>query len=592
MTVVLEVASCLSGPLRASASRSADARCSWPRVPAVAVPGGPKQSAQGDDGGGQGEIGLDAAPSPLGAAAQPAVVVEPGVGALDDSAFADLDRRRFSALGDLRAQTTVGQLGPAGPVVVSGVQVHRRLVRIGADLLEQPGQDVEGGRQQQMVAGVGGRGQRGERHPGAVGELGALESELGPVHRAAPGALTAAGGLRDAPVDGDVGQVQADQPLVGGQHRAAQPVEEPGGDPLIPPAAQRGGRARRVGEAFVAAAEDEGLDDLVEDDVVGDAPAVTAQRMPVDAGRDQGEELLAQRVKDARWDGRHERSTAHGALAPSRGWPSCLPSSISHAGRRQRPTGGRPNSRNGYRTREFDTRAGTLEVAIPKLRAGSYFPDWLLERRRRAERALTTVVATCYLLGVSTRRMEKLVESLGITRLSKSQVSEMARDLDAQVADFRHRPLDAGPYTFLAADALVLKVREGGRVVNVHALVATGVNADGHREILGLQVTSAEDGAGWLAFFRDLTARGLTGVQLVTSDAHAGLVSAIGATLPGAGWQRCRTHWGCKESTCRRVDARCWSGEGIQQRSRAGEPGGQLPADILVDAHSRLSTAH
>jgi putative transposase len=153
------------------------------------------------------------------------------------------------------------------------------------------------------------------------------------------------------------------------------------------------------------------------------------------------------------------------------------------------------------------------------------------------------VVATCYLLGVSTRRMEKLVESLGITRLSKSQVSEMAKDLDAQVADFRHRPLDAGPYTFVAADALVLKVREGGRVVNVHALVATGVNADGHREILGLQVISAEDGAGWLAFFRDLTARGLTGVQLVTSDAHAGLVTAIGATLPGAAWQRCRTHY-------------------------------------------------
>jgi transposase-like protein len=203
----------------------------------------------------------------------------------------------------------------------------------------------------------------------------------------------------------------------------------------------------------------------------------------------------------------------------------------------------RTNTRNGYRHREFDTRAGTLDVAIPKLRHGSYFPDWLLERRRRAERALTTVVATCYLLGVSTRRMEKLVESLGITRLSKSQVSTMAAELDGQVADFRHRPLDQGPYTFLAADALVLKVREGGRVVNVHALVATGVNADGHREILGLQVSSAEDGAGWLGFFRDLTARGLTGVKLVTSDAHRGLVDAIGATVPGAAWQRCRTHY-------------------------------------------------
>lgn len=203
----------------------------------------------------------------------------------------------------------------------------------------------------------------------------------------------------------------------------------------------------------------------------------------------------------------------------------------------------RVNSRNGYRHRDFDTRVGTLEVAIPKLRSGSYFPDWLLERRRRAEAALTSVVATCYLLGVSTRRMEKLVESLGITRLSRSQVSVMAKELDEHVESFRTRPLDAGPYTFVAADALVLKVREGGRVVGVHALVATGVNADGHREILGLAVTSAEDGAGWLAFFRDLTARGLTGVALVTSDAHRGLVEAIGATLPGASWQRCRTHY-------------------------------------------------
>ena len=203
----------------------------------------------------------------------------------------------------------------------------------------------------------------------------------------------------------------------------------------------------------------------------------------------------------------------------------------------------RVNVRNGYRPREWDTRAGTIEVGIPKLREGSYFPPWLLERRRRAERALTTVVATCYLLGVSTRRMEKLVETLGITRLSKSQVSVMARELDAQVEDFRTRPLDAGPYTFVAADALTMKVREGGRVVNVHALVATGVNADGHREVLGLDITSAEDGAGWLSFFRGLTARGLSGVALVTSDAHAGLVAAIGATLPGASWQRCRTHY-------------------------------------------------
>jgi transposase-like protein len=203
----------------------------------------------------------------------------------------------------------------------------------------------------------------------------------------------------------------------------------------------------------------------------------------------------------------------------------------------------RTNTRNGYRHRDWDTRVGTIDVAIPKLRSGSYFPDWLLEHRRRAEAALVSVVATSYLLGVSTRRMEKLVGTLGIDRLSKSQVSAMAKDLDAQVDAFRTRPLDAGPYTFLAADALVLKVREGGRTVNVHALLATAVNADGHREILGLHVTSSEDGAGWLAFFRDLVARGLSGVKLVTSDAHHGLVEAIGATLPGAAWQRCRTHY-------------------------------------------------
>src|SRR5215213_8920197 len=157
----------------------------------------------------------------------------------------------------------------------------------------------------------------------------------------------------------------------------------------------------------------------------------------------------------------------------------------------------RVTTRNGYRHRDFDTRAGSIDLAVPKLRSGSYFPEWLLERRRRAESALVSVVATSYLLGVSTRRMEKLVEQLGITRLSKSQVSDMAKDLDGQVEAFRSRPLDAGPYTFVAADALVLKVREGGRTVNVHALLATGVNADGYREILGLHVTSAEDGAGW-----------------------------------------------------------------------------------------------
>jgi transposase-like protein len=200
--------------------------------------------------------------------------------------------------------------------------------------------------------------------------------------------------------------------------------------------------------------------------------------------------------------------------------------------------------RNGYRHRELDTRVGTIDVAIPKLRQGTYFPEWLLERRKRAEAALISVVATCYLLGVSTRRMDKLVQTLGITSLSKSQVSRMAADLDEQVAAFRTRPLgDAGPFTFVAADALTMKVREHGRVVNAVVLVATGVNADGHREVLGVKVATSETKEAWNVFFADLVARGLSGVKLVTSDAHAGLVEAIAANLPGAAWQRCRTHY-------------------------------------------------
>jgi putative transposase len=154
-----------------------------------------------------------------------------------------------------------------------------------------------------------------------------------------------------------------------------------------------------------------------------------------------------------------------------------------------------------------------------------------------------SVVATSFLLGVSTRRMEKLVEALGVTRLSKSQVSEMAKTLDEQVTAFRSRPLDAGPYRIVWMDALTQKVREAGRVQVVHALIAVGVNADGQREVLGIDVAGAEDGPGWLSLLRSLVTRGLSGVQLVVSDAHVGLVEAVGAALPGASWQRCRTHY-------------------------------------------------
>ena len=209
-----------------------------------------------------------------------------------------------------------------------------------------------------------------------------------------------------------------------------------------------------------------------------------------------------------------------------------------------KPSSSRTAQRNGYRHRDLDTRVGTLDVAIPKLRSGTYFPDWLLERRKRAESALITVVADCYLAGVSTRRMDKLVKTLGVNALSKSQVSRMATELDEQVEAFRHRPLGvAGPFTFVAADALTMKVREGGRVVNAVVLLATGVNADGHREVLGLRVATSETGAAWNEFFADLVARGLAGVRLVTSDAHTGLKDAIAANLPGATWQRCRTHY-------------------------------------------------
>ncbi len=204
----------------------------------------------------------------------------------------------------------------------------------------------------------------------------------------------------------------------------------------------------------------------------------------------------------------------------------------------------RVTQRNGYRHRDLDTRVGTIDVAIPKYRTGTYFPDWLLERRKRAETALITVVADCYLAGVSTRRMDKLAKTLGINSLSKSQVSRMAESLDDHVEQFRHRPLDeAGPFTFVSADALTMKVREGGRVVNAVVLLATGVNGDGHREVLGMRVATSETGAAWNGFFADLVARGLGGVRLVTSDAHAGLVEAIAAHLPGASWQRCRTHY-------------------------------------------------
>ena len=203
----------------------------------------------------------------------------------------------------------------------------------------------------------------------------------------------------------------------------------------------------------------------------------------------------------------------------------------------------RVNRRNGYRERDWDTRVGSIELAVPRLREGSYFPDWLLQPRRRAEQAFVSVIADAYLAGVSTRRVEKLVQQLGIERMSKSQVSRLAKSLDQIVEDFRTRPLDGAPYAYVTLDALVVKCREGGRTVNACVVHAVGVNRDGFRESLGLDVVTSEDGAAWLAYVRGLVARGLAGVKLVSSDAHPGLVDAIAATLPGASWQRCRTHF-------------------------------------------------
>jgi putative transposase len=209
---------------------------------------------------------------------------------------------------------------------------------------------------------------------------------------------------------------------------------------------------------------------------------------------------------------------------------------------RHERTPDRAGYRNGHRSREWDTRAGTIELEIPKLRRGSYFPDWLLEPRRRAERALFAVVAEAYVLGVSTRKVDTLVRTLGIDGISKSEVSRLCAELDRGVKAFRERRLDEHRYPYVWLDAKVEKVREGGRITSMALLVAIAVNERGEREVLGCDVVAGETGAGWTGFLRSLVSRGLSGVRLVASDAHVGLREAIRSTLIGATWQRCRTH--------------------------------------------------
>ncbi len=201
----------------------------------------------------------------------------------------------------------------------------------------------------------------------------------------------------------------------------------------------------------------------------------------------------------------------------------------------------RKTCRNGYRPRRWDTRVGTIQLRIPKLRKGSYFPSFL-EPRRRAERALLSVVQEAYVQGVSTRKVDRLVRSLGMEGISKSEVSRICRELDEVVERFRNRPL-SGEYPYVWLDAKVVKLREDGRVVPMALVVAIGVRRSGEREVLGLDLGASESHGFWLRFLRGLVRRGLRGVKLVISDAHEGLKQAIEKVMAGASWQRCRVHF-------------------------------------------------
>jgi putative transposase len=201
----------------------------------------------------------------------------------------------------------------------------------------------------------------------------------------------------------------------------------------------------------------------------------------------------------------------------------------------------RLGQRNGHRMRELDSRLGSLELAVPKLRTGSYFPDWLIEPRRRAERALVAVIQEAYVAGVSTRKVDDLVRAMGASGISKSAVSRLCVELDTELRAFRERPLGALRYPYLWLDARLAKVREAHRIVPAALLVAIGVNERGEREVLGCTVAAAESGAAWRAFVRSLLDRGLAGVRLVISDAHLGLKEAV-KLIDGAAWQRCRVH--------------------------------------------------
>jgi putative transposase len=209
---------------------------------------------------------------------------------------------------------------------------------------------------------------------------------------------------------------------------------------------------------------------------------------------------------------------------------------------RHERSAGRVGQRNGYRERSWDTRVGTVDLKVPRVRDGGYFPS-LLEPRKRAERALSAVVQEAYVHGVSTRKVDDLVKALGMGGISKSRVSELCKELDEEVERFRSRPLE-GSYPYVWVDATYVKSRQDGRVASTAVVIAVGVKAQtGEREVLGFDVGPSEDGAFWTSFVRSLVARGLSGVRLVTSDAHRGLKGAVEAVLVGASWQRCRVHF-------------------------------------------------